>query len=71
MSIDKQTASQARVAAGAMGKSLNQAILDNLEHLAGMERLEWELQAFNAAALASTGRLNGWTWDRDEANRRG
>ena len=53
-----------------MGKSLNQAVRDYLEQLAGSQHLGIELQAFEASALATPGRLQGWTFDRDEANRR-
>ena len=70
LSIDERVAEQARKAAGAMGKSLNQAVRDYLEQLAGSQHLGTELQAFEASALATPGRLQGWTFDRDEANRR-
>ena len=53
-----------------MGKSLNQAVRDYLEQLAGAEQLAAELKTFEASALASPGRLNGWRFDRDEANAR-
>ena len=32
--------------------------------------VEAELDAFEQSARATPGRLNGWTFDRDEANRR-
>lgn len=70
LAVDEQVAEQARKAATAMGKSLNQAVRDYLEQLAGAEQLAAELQAFKASALASPGRLNGWHFDRDEANAR-
>ncbi len=38
LSIDGQVADDARKAAGAMGKSLNQAVRDYLEQLAGTSR---------------------------------
>ncbi len=58
------------LAAQAMGKSLNQAVRDYLEQLAGSQQLQTELRAFEQSALASAGRLDGWKFDRDEANRR-
>lgn len=71
LAVDERIAEQARRAASAMGKSLNQAVRDYLEQLAGAEQLAAELKAFEASALASPGRLNGWRFNRDEANERG
>ena len=70
LSVDERIADQARQAASAMGKSLNQAVRDYLEQLAGSQQLSAELRAFEQSALSSPGRLNGWKFDRDEANRR-
>ena len=70
LAVDEQVAEQARKVASAMGKSLNQAVRDYLEQLAGAEQLASEVKDFEASALASPGRLNGWRFDRDEANAR-
>lgn len=70
LSIDEQVAERARRAASTQGKSLNQAVRDDLEQLAGAQQLEAEIQAFEQSALATPGRLKGWRFDRDEANRR-
>jgi antitoxin component of RelBE/YafQ-DinJ toxin-antitoxin module len=70
LSIDERIAEQARKAAGAMGKSLNQAVRDYLEQLARQQAIATELEAFEASALSTPGRLRGWKFDRDEANRR-
>ncbi|MFO1252175.1 MAG: DUF6364 family protein [Inhella sp.] len=70
LSIDERIAEQARAAAATMGKSLNQAVRDYLEQLAGAQQLATELQAFETSALASPGQLQGWKFDRDEANTR-
>lgn len=70
LSVDERVADEARKAAGAMGKSLNQAVRDYLEQLARAQERQSELDAFEASALASPGRLNGWKFDREEANRR-
>ena len=70
LSVDERIAEQARAAASAMGKSLNQAVRDYLEQLAGSQQLALELGAFERSALASPGRLAGWTFDREDANRR-
>ncbi|MFG6430140.1 DUF6364 family protein [Roseateles sp. LYH14W] len=70
LSVDEQVADQARRAASAMGKSLNQAVRDYLETLAGAEQRAAELREFEASALATPGRLGGWRFNRDEANAR-
>lgn len=70
LSVDERIADEARRAAGAMGKSLNQAVRDYLEQLARAHQLQQELDAFEASALATPGRLRGWKFNRDEANRR-
>ncbi len=70
LSVDEQVAERARSAAQAMGKSLNQAVRDYLEQLAGEQQLRAELDTFERSALASPGRLHGWAFDREEANRR-
>jgi antitoxin component of RelBE/YafQ-DinJ toxin-antitoxin module len=70
LSVDERIAEQARAAAATMGKSLNQAVRDYLEQLAGSQQLAAELRAFEQSARATPGRLVGWRFDRDEANRR-
>lgn len=70
LSIDERIAEQARKAAGAMGKSLNQAVRDYLEQLARQQAIAAELEAYEASGLSTPGRLRGWKFDRDEANRR-
>ena len=71
LSVDERIAEAARQAAAAMGKSLNQAVRDYLEQLAGSASTDAELRAFRDSALGTPGRLRGWKFDRDEANRRG
>jgi Family of unknown function (DUF6364) len=70
LSVDERVAERARQAAQAMGKSLNQAVRDYLEQLAGAQQREAEVRAFEASALATPGRLSGWTFDREDANKR-
>lgn len=53
-----------------MGKSLNQAVCDYLEQLAGREHVAAELEAFERSARETPGRLGSWKFDRTEANRR-
>ena len=70
LSVDERVADEARKAASAMGKSLNQAVREYLEQLARAHQLQEQLDAFEASALATPGRLGGWKFDREEANRR-
>ena len=70
LSVDERIAELARKAAQSMGKSLNQAVRDYLEHLAGAQQLDGALSEFERSALATPGRLRGWEFDREEANRR-
>ena len=70
LAVDERTAEKARKAALAMGKSLNQAVRDYLEQLAGTPDLAAELQVFEKSALATPGKLKGWKFDREDANRR-
>jgi len=71
LSIDERVAEQAREAAQAMGKSLNQAVRDYLEQLAGRAQLEAEIAAYLKSTSLTPGRLGGWTFSRDDLQRRG
>lgn len=70
LSVDERLAEQARKAAQAMGKSLNQAVRDYLAQLANETQLAEELQRFEESALQTPGRRQGWVFDREEANQR-
>ncbi len=70
LSVDEQVAQRARDAAQKMGKSLNQVVRDYLEQLAGSSRRTEQWAQFESRCLASSGRLNGWQFNRDEANER-
>lgn len=70
LSIDEQVAQRAREAAQKMGKSLNQVVRDHLEQLAGGTRRGQQWAQFEARSLDSTAKLDGWRFDRDEANTR-
>ena len=52
LSVDERIAEAAREAARKMGKSLNQAVRDYLEQLAGQERLDAEWQAWEQRCLS-------------------
>jgi Family of unknown function (DUF6364) len=71
LSVDERVAENAREAARKMGKSLNQAVRDYLEQLGGQERRQQECDEFVKRCLGGGGgRLNGWKFDREEANAR-
>lgn len=70
LSIDEQVAQRAREAAQKMGKSLNQVVRDHLEQLAGGTRRGQQWAQFEERSLGSTAKLDGWRFDRDEANTR-
>lgn len=70
LSIDEKIAQKARETARLMGKSLNQAVRDYLAQLAREQELQTQLAEFEASAKNSGGRLNGWKFNRDEANER-
>jgi hypothetical protein len=69
-SIDEQLAQRASLAAQQMGMTLNQALGDYLEQLAGGSLRSQQWDQFEARCLASTAKLEGWHFDRDTANRR-
>jgi len=70
LAVEEKLAERARMAEQAMGKSLNQAVREYLEQLAGRAQLESDLQAFRSSALDTPGRLNGWKFDREESHSR-
>lgn len=69
LAVDEHVAQRARLAAQAMGKSLNQVVRDYLEQLAGGEQLESELADFRASTASTPGRLKGWKFNREELQR--
>ena len=74
LSVDEQVAQRAREAAHKMGKSLNQAVRDYLDQLAGSAVRGQQWAQFEERCLQpqgpSQGQLNGWKFNRDEANAR-
>jgi Family of unknown function (DUF6364) len=70
LSIEERVAENAREAARKMGKSLNQVVRDYLEQLAGSAHAEQEFEAFERHCLNSKACLNGWVFNREEANAR-
>lgn len=70
LSIDEQVAQRAREATQKMGKSLNQVVRDHLEKRAGGARCGQQWAQFEERCLRSEARLDGWHFNRDEANAR-
>ncbi len=70
LSIDEKLVEDARAVAQRMGTSLNQMIRDHLKQVTGQADEEAHWAAFAERARASSGRLNGWKFDREEANSR-
>jgi hypothetical protein len=68
--VDQQVAQSAREAAQKIGKSLDQVVLDYLEQLAGSAQRDQEWAQFEQSCRISDARLNGWKFNRDEANQR-
>ena len=68
LSVDEQVAARAREAAKKMGKSLNQVVRDYLEQLAGGARRGQQWAQFEERCLQSGAKLQGWKFERDEAN---
>jgi hypothetical protein len=71
LSVDDKSTERARVAAQKMGLSLNQFLRDQIDRLAGYDQRKAEHDAYEARCRAGGGRLNGWKFDREEANQRG
>jgi hypothetical protein len=70
LSIDEQVAERAYAAAQKMGKSLNQVVSDYLEQLACSAICEQQWDEFESRCLASEVKLEGWKFNREEANER-
>ena len=69
LSVDERIVEQARKAAQSMGKSLNQAVRDYLEQLAGQSQREAvikELRELSMTGQAPTGQKGSWKFDREE-----
>jgi hypothetical protein len=65
LSIDEQIAERAREKLRAVGKSLNQEIRDHLQHVAGGDDLERDIEFLRKTA--GLGKPDpGWKWNRDE-----
>jgi hypothetical protein len=65
LSIDEQIAERAREKLRAVGKSLNQEIRDHLQHVAGVDDVERDLEFLRSTA--GLGNSNGWKYNRKDA----
>ena len=70
LSADPQTVEKARLAAQRLGKSLNQAVRDYLEQLAGSADRDQDWTDFANRCTAAGGALKGWRFDREQAHER-
>jgi hypothetical protein len=64
LSIDEQLVERAREKLRATGKTINQEIREHLQHIAGEDDLERDLEEFKRRV--GQGNSNGWKWNRDE-----
>jgi hypothetical protein len=68
LSVDEQVAARAREKLRAIGKSLNQEIRDHLQHLAGDDDLESDIEYLER--FSGLGDSKGWKFNRDEIHER-
>lgn len=66
LSVDDRVVEQARKAAQAMGKSLNQAVRDYLAQLAGQAQAQAVVDELKALSMKGRAPSCGWRFDRDE-----
>jgi hypothetical protein len=66
LSIEEHIVERAREKLRATGKTVNQAVREHLQHIAGEgdSNLERELEEFTRRA--GQGNSNGWKWNREE-----
>jgi hypothetical protein len=66
LTLDDQTAQEARQVASAMGKSLEQLVQDYLERLTGHGNLEDDIAEFERLSSPPRGDSKGWKFNREE-----
>lgn len=64
LSIDEQLVERAREKLRATGKTINQEIREHLQHIAGDDDLERDLEYLERTS--GLGDSNGWKFNRDE-----
>ena len=70
LSIEREVVDRARKATAALGLSLNQAIRNYLEELAGTSTADDDIREMSELSRASKGHSRGWKFDRDEIHER-
>ena len=70
LSVDPRVVERARARAEATGKSLNQAVREYLERLAGETDPATVSDELRRLSVAGKGRSRGWKFDRDELHGR-
>ena len=68
LSIDEHIAERARERLRVVGKSLNQEIREHLQHVAGDEDIERDIDFLERTS--GMGNSNCWKWNRDEIHER-
>ncbi len=68
LSVDERVVAKARKRAEAMGKSLNQAVRDYLQQLAGNDDAERRYKELKR--LSGKGNSRGWKFNRGEMHER-
>jgi len=70
LSIDERVVKRARRVAESLGMSLNQAVRQYLDELAGGDSVERDLAELRELSARSGGRSRGWRFDRDQVHDR-
>jgi hypothetical protein len=70
LSVDEETIRDARKAAAAMGKSLNEVVRDYLRSIAKPRSATDDMAELRRLSLGSGGRSRGWKFDREELHGR-
>jgi hypothetical protein len=65
LSIDEQLVARAREKLRATGKSINQEIREHLQHVAGDNNLQRDIEFLRSTA--GCGNSNGWKYNREDA----
>ena len=70
LAIDDDLVRDARQAANAMGKSLNQLVREYLEQLTGRDQPKRDVAELRRLSAEAGGRSRGWRFDRYELHER-
>ena len=70
LSVDEQIVERARTTTAAMGLSLNQAVRDYLNELAGQSSPEADIAQVEQLSLVAGGNRRGWRFNRSELHER-